>query len=127
MKQEELGKLPFEEQIVLIYGENPIRDKKYDYPAHKNYKFTYDYAVDCGANKDGHFAFEFDRSCFSDIENVSLFQHYERASAVPSVQPATDEVLKEKLGYHFSGNDIPDDLLAEALAINDTDSTPVEF
>ena len=48
MKADELGRMPFTDEIIMIYGEQPIYDKKYDYPAHRNYQYTFDYAEDCG-------------------------------------------------------------------------------
>ncbi len=48
IKPEELGRIPYNEQIVLIYGEQPIRDEKVDYPALPNYWQTNDFAGDLG-------------------------------------------------------------------------------
>lgn len=82
MRPEDLGRIPFSDEIVLVYGEDPIYDKKYDYPAHKNYKFTHDYACDLGL----HSASVYDRSGYKN-ETLGLLVHKaEVPTAIPSVE-----------------------------------------
>lgn len=89
MRPEDLGRIPFEDEIVLIYGEDPIYDKKYDYPRHKNYQFTHDYAMDLGITTGSMF----DRSCFAEIETISLKYHAETPVSVSSVHELTKEAF----------------------------------
>lgn len=90
MSPDELGRMPFEEQLVIISGEYPLRDKKYDYPKHKNYKYTNDYCCGIGI----HDGSTFDRSHYDKFKNVPLMIKVEGASAVPSVEPLTEEAFK---------------------------------
>lgn len=85
MKSDELGRIPFSDEIVLIYGENPIYDKKYDYPAHKNYKYTHDYACDI----DLHEAVVFDRSKYHNINTGPSIYKFEVVEAIPVISHLT--------------------------------------
>ena len=91
MKPEELGRLPFDEQIVILSHEDPIRDKKYDYPSHKNYKYTWDYACECGLDK----VYRFDRSEYSKVAtDFKAIWIPQKAVAVPNIIALTDELFK---------------------------------
>lgn len=90
LKPEELGRIPFTDEIVLIYGEDPIYDQKYDYPAHKNYKYTHDYACDLGIRN----GVVFDRSIYAMHEVPSLISTIMSAIAVPEIQKFTPEAFK---------------------------------
>jgi type IV secretory pathway TraG/TraD family ATPase VirD4 len=94
MRPEDLGRIPFEDEIVLIYGEDPIYDKKYDYPKHKNYKYTHDYACDLGL----YDAVVYDRSKYAALANMPIMIKVEGASAVPSIGEFTAEVFKKVMG-----------------------------
>lgn len=48
MKPEEIGRIPYEKCLVMVYGEQPVYDNKFDYPKHKNYKYTQDFGADIG-------------------------------------------------------------------------------
>lgn len=102
MRPEELGKMPFDDQIILVYGENPIYDKKYNYPAHKNYKFTHDYACDLGIND----ASVFDRTPYQVRIPGPLVYKAEVPTAIPSVERLdSPEKLAEKFRTLFAVND----------------------
>ena len=91
IKPEELGRLPFDEQIVILSHEDPIRDKKYDYPSHKNYKYTWDYACECGLDK----VYRFDRSEYSKVAtDFKAIWIPQKAVAVPNIMALTDELFK---------------------------------
>lgn len=89
MKADELGRIPFSDEIVLIYGENPIYDKKYDYPAHKNYKYTHDYACDIGL----HEAIVFDRSKYHKIDNGPAIYKFAKQEAIPIIQHFSKDIF----------------------------------
>ena len=90
MSPDELGKMPFEQMIVMVSGEQPIRDYKYDYPNHKNYKFTNDYCCDIGIPD----ACVFDRGQFSTLKNAPLLIKVESPSAVPTVEDFTTNAFR---------------------------------
>jgi type IV secretory pathway TraG/TraD family ATPase VirD4 len=69
MKPEEIGRIPYEKCLVMVYGEQPIFDYKFDYPKHKNYKYTQDFGADIGL---GEQYMVFDRTPYSkEIGHVS--------------------------------------------------------
>lgn len=78
MKADELGRIPFTHEIIMVYGEQPIYDEKYNYPAHRNYKYTFDYADSCGVEASlfdrNHPDFQIsgNRKIIIDVETVSL-------------------------------------------------------
>lgn len=86
MRPEDLGRMPFTDEIVLVYGEDPIYDKKYDYPAHKNYKYTHDYACDLGI----HNGSVFDRSSYITAEVGVLVHKLETPLAIPTIERLED-------------------------------------
>ncbi len=87
MTPDELGKMPYEDSLILIYGENPIYDKKYDYPKHRFYRYTHDYGVDCGC---GGFSV-FDRGGYAGAEGYKLKLRALDTEAVPNIQTPQDE------------------------------------
>lgn len=62
MKPEEIGRIPYEKCLVMVYGEQPVYDNKFDYPKHKNYRYTQDFGADIGL---GDKYMVFDRSPYS--------------------------------------------------------------
>lgn len=94
MKPEEIGRMPYENTLVFVYGEQPVLDKKFDYPAHRNYKQTHDYAADCGHPE----AIAFDRSGYESlIADARLVYKVIAPSAVPCVMQLTADVLRSVL------------------------------
>lgn len=81
MKPEEIGRMDYSKQLVLIYGEQPIQDDKFDYPKHKNYKLSRDYAQECGTD-----AIMFDRASLGHIGSVEIVRDCEIATAMCDVQ-----------------------------------------
>lgn len=63
MKPEEIARIPYEKCLIMVYGEQPLYDDKFDYTAHKNYRFTQDYGADCGL---GDSYMVFDRMPYSN-------------------------------------------------------------
>ena len=61
MRPEELGRLPYEQELVFTYGEQTVRDEKFPLQDHKNYKQTKDFAMDMGVTD----KYNFDRSAFA--------------------------------------------------------------
>jgi len=91
MKPEELGRLPFDDMITMVYGEQPIYDKKFDYPNHKNYKYTYDFAHgDAGVE-----AFKFDRSCFPSLEKIKLRYEAAKVTCTPTINEFNEEEFQK--------------------------------
>ena len=101
MRPEDLGRIPFSDEIVLIYGEDPIYDKKYDYVNHKNYKYTHDYACDIKV-KEGCI---FERNGFVVRTKGNPIHKYERATAIPTIQKLeTPEDFRKKFEALFGTN-----------------------
>lgn len=94
MSLDELGRMPTSQQLVMVSGEQPIRDLKYDYPAHRNYKFTNDFCCDIGCPEGS----AFDRSGYDRLKNIPLMIKLETASAIPCAQPFTAEAFKRICG-----------------------------
>lgn len=88
LKQEEFGRIDYSKEIVFIYGEQPIMDDKFDYPAHRNYKYCRDYAADCGTD-----AFIFQRGHLENIEKTPLRFAVESATATIEVKEFTAEAF----------------------------------
>ena len=89
MKPEELGRMPKTKEIIIMDGEQPIYDDKFDYPKHKNYKYTNDYASDIGLRS----AILIDRNMFAPIvEETSA--RAEVPTAVPEVLPFNMDAFK---------------------------------
>lgn len=83
MKPEELGMMPINQQIVIISHENPLMDEKYDWSSHKYYKYTNEYACDCGCYE----AYRFDRSHYaSQMAAVKPIYKPVQATASPNVE-----------------------------------------
>lgn len=88
MKPEEIARIPYEKCLVMVYGEQPIFDYKFDYTAHKNYRFTQDYGDDCGL---GESYMVFDRKPYSsEIGHINPidFDPPVKAKACSSILPA---------------------------------------
>lgn len=122
IKPEELGKMPFSDMIALIYGEEPIYDKKYDYPNHKNYKYTHDYAHDIGLDD----CMVFDRKAL--YPNTSLKNSKYRVSKTPTAVPSFEifddeacmsilraETFEDAFTNYKQFNDFDDDILDDNL------------
>lgn len=88
MSADELGRKPYMDELVIISGEAPIYDQKYDYPAHRNYKYTNDYCKDIGI-EDGSV---FDTSLLEMPEDVAgVIKSMEVPKAIPEVIEGTRE------------------------------------
>ena len=82
MRPEDLGRMPFEDEVILIYGEDPIYDQKYDYPSHKNYKYTHDYAVDLGI----HDGCVYSREKYEVLSAQGIIHKFLTPEATPGVE-----------------------------------------
>lgn len=82
MKPEEIGRMDYSKQLVLIYGEQPVIDDKFDYCAHKNYKLCRDFAEECGTN-----AYIFDRSALPGLHPTVIEWEGEIAMATTDIKP----------------------------------------
>ncbi len=89
MKPEELGRMPSSDEIVIQTGEQPIYDQKFDYPKHKNYKYTHDYCEEIGI-KDGAL---FDRSVFKTDMVVQTIHPADMADSLPVIKQLTIDTL----------------------------------
>lgn len=107
MKPEELGRMPKSKQIVIMDAEQPIYDDKFDYPNHKNYKYTNDYASDIGLRD----AVLFDRSGFKPPEDKGVTAKAETVTAIPEIFPLTEENFKSI--FRAPTFDIAEEMLEE--------------
>lgn len=94
MKPEEIGRMDYSKQLVLIYGEQPIMDDKYDYPSHKNYRLCHDFAEDCGCPD----ALLFDKKSLSGIERVPIVLKGEFSTALCEVKRFSIEAMMAVMG-----------------------------
>lgn len=88
MMPEELGRMDYQDEIVLIYGEQPIKDKKIDYTSLPNYYQTLDYAEDVGLP---HFN-NFERPKTSE-EKFNLIYRPIKATAIPNIFELTEDAF----------------------------------
>lgn len=82
LNPEDLGRIPFSHELIMVYGEMPIYDKKFDLVDHRCYKQSKEYLVKCGIN-----AMEFDRAVFETgkEEKAQLTYKVERVAAIPNI------------------------------------------
>lgn len=79
MKPEEIGRIPYAKCLVMVYGEQPVYDNKFDYPKHKNYRYTQDFGADIGL---GDTYMVFDRSPYSEeIGSTPPIDHHPKRKA----------------------------------------------
>ena len=93
MRPEELGRMDYDKEIVLIYGEQPIFDNKVDYPALKNYWQTNDYTADLG-----HPEFSFFHRPSAASKDIPCSYLPVIATAIPNVQPFSEEFFMRFFG-----------------------------
>lgn len=105
LKPEELGRMDYNDELVLIYGEQPLLAEKYDYLQHPNYKYTNDYAESCGAPE----CYKFDTSIYPALSTPNLTKRAKINSAIPEVLPITNETLA-----NFFGATTNDEILNKA-------------
>ena len=98
MRPEEFGRIDPLEEIVFIFGEMPIRDRKYNYPAHPNYKYTYDYIQDFDKNSD---VYSFDRTVLGPIESAAKLK-VRKPRAIPTIHDFNMQTFKEVMGKFTS-------------------------
>lgn len=89
MRPEDFGRLDYSQTILFIYGEQPIMDTKFDYPKHKNYKYTYDYANDEHVE-----AYVFDRSALVKNKKTSSIIKTIKPKAIPQVRTFNSNAFK---------------------------------
>lgn len=131
LRAEDFGRIDYSQEVVFIYGEMPIMDDKFDYPAHKNYKLTNDYAHDMGTN-----AIMFDRDVFNQHGEVEIIVQAALASAIPDINKITDlkKTLTEVLGIpedevKMDGDELQEESISEYVKrySYEEDSEPAEF
>ena len=88
IKPEELGRMPYENEIVLIYGEQPIVDKKADYVKLPNYNQTHDYTADMGRDDFSVFV----RPILNNV-SAQIIREPVEFSAIPGAFPFTEEIF----------------------------------
>ena len=93
LRAEDFGRIDYSQEVVFIYGEMPIMDEKFDYPNHKNYKLSRDYAADCGTD-----AIMLDRSQFKTECNINIITKIETPTAMVDVKAFTADALLSILG-----------------------------
>lgn len=95
MRPEELGRMPFEQELVFVFGENPIRDEKFPLEKHKNYKQFRDFAADNDLKDE---FFNFDRSDLVLKEMPKTQWKAKNLSITPRSIPLTAENFMEIMG-----------------------------
>lgn len=95
MRPEELGRMPFEQELIFIYGEQPIRDEKFKLEEHKNYKQFRDFADDCGLKDE---FYNFDRADFIPDEAPRTQWKRIKATMGPRCFQLTNETFCEIFG-----------------------------
>ena len=93
LRAEDFGRIDYSQEVVFIYGEMPIMDEKFDYPKHKNYKLSRDYAADCGTD-----AIEFDRSKLKTECKIRIITAIETPTAMVDVKAFSMDAMLSILG-----------------------------
>ena len=81
MRPEDIGRIDFNEELLFIYGEQPIYAHKFDLVNHKNYKYTYDYANSLGISD----CCVLDRSGMGSNAKADTILKVEKAKAIPNI------------------------------------------
>lgn len=125
LRAEDFGRIDYSQEVVFIYGEMPIMDDKFDYPGHKNYRLSRDFAADCGTD-----AMVFDRSkLYTDASHIKIFTKGEEATAMVDVKPFSMASMLSILGV----NEASEEKIEETVKRNirkhsfEDESSPVEF
>ena len=93
MRPEDFGRLDFSKSIIFIFGEQPIIDDKFDYPAHENYIYTADYAHDHGASVS-----ILDRSVLGGHEQADTVLQRLKPKAIPTVSEFSMDAFRRIMG-----------------------------
>lgn len=92
----ELGRLEYENEVILISGEQPLFETKYDVLNHPNYKFTTEYCKFMGLD-----ACAFDTSVY-EIHDVDVVVKVEGENAPASQTSTENNAFTNRLGHmHF--------------------------
>lgn len=93
MKPEELGKIPYKDCIIMLYGDQPIYDEKYHYTEHNNYIYTNDYAKEKGQ---GNKAYVFNRKLMGMDETIKvpLIRVIETVKFIPTLKTLNVKAMK---------------------------------
>lgn len=117
MRPEDFGRIDPTDEVLFIFGEMPIKDKKYDLPSHPNYKYTYDYIQDYDKNSD---VLSFDRTNLG-VSDASAKLKVRKPRAIPTVQEFNMQTFKEIMG-RFTTEEAQDTLEANYEAYYSTDN-----
>ena len=122
MRPEDFGRIDYNQTILFMYGEQPIMDTKYDYPSHRNYKYTYDYANDEHVE-----AYIFDRSALNANQNTLSQLKKIKPKAVPQVLMYNSNIFKQIMcrftddEAYDAFNDATEDFLNDTSLFDDED------
>lgn len=122
MRPEDFGRIDYNQTILFMYGEQPIMDTKYDYPSHRNYKYTYDYANDEHVE-----AYIFDRSALNANQNALSQLKKIKPKAVPQVLMYNSNIFKQIMcrftddEAYYAFNDATEDFLNDTSLFDDED------
>lgn len=122
MRPEDFGRIDYNQTILFMYGEQPIMDTKYDYPSHRNYKYTYDYANDEHVE-----AYIFDRSALNANQNALSQLKKIKPKAVPQVLMYNSIIFKQIMcrftddEAYDAFNDATEDFLNDTSLFDDED------
>lgn len=85
MRQEDIGRISFDQSLIFIYGEMPLLDDKYDFVNHKNYKVAKEYL-----QKNGFNAMNFDREGFLIESGKSIRNELPIYTYLPNLEEVLD-------------------------------------
>ena len=105
MRPEDIGRIDFQEELLFIYGEQPIFCHKFDYTKHKNYKYTTEYAADLG-----FMACLFDRTVYKTDAITETTLKPTIATSVPEVKEF-DMMEFKRIMRKFSDSEATENLL----------------
>ncbi len=113
MRPEDIGRIDFFEEIVFIYGEQPIFGHKFNYNNHKRYKYTYEAAKMKGCI--------FDRTAYDELRtSVQPVKPLEKPTAEPNIRDFTPDVFKQI----FAKNDVSENDFVDTLnALNENEDS----
>lgn len=90
LRPEDVGRIDYTEELLMIYGEQPYRGTKFDYVNHKRYKYTFEYANEK--------ACRIDRTKYgSETANISITLKPMKPSIKPEVNPFSFEEFRRTM------------------------------
>jgi hypothetical protein len=105
MRPEDVGRIEFNEELLFIYGEQPIYGHKFDLVTHQNYKYTFDYANSIGCSECCHL----DRSGMTPPDSGRLTLSAVPSKATPTVEAFTMDAF-QRIQMKFTSEEAVEEL-----------------